>query len=200
MSVRVPAHGRGQRVGLMGGSFNPPHEGHWEVADTAMRRLRLDQVWWIVTPGNPLKGHGDLPPLGERMLLAGRIAAHPRMRVTGFEADLGSPFTAVTIGFLKRRYPATQFVWIMGADSLAGFHRWQNWRAIAATVPMAVADRPAWRLKALASPAAQALSRFRLPESRAATLPGRTPPSWTFLTTKLIARASSDIRRQQSDS
>lgn len=198
--MRVPAHGRGQRVGLMGGSFNPPHEGHREVADAAMRRLKLDQVWWIVTPGNPLKGHGDLRPLGERMSLVGRIAAHPRMRVTGFEADLGSPFTAVTIAFLKRRYSATQFVWIMGADSLAGFHRWQNWRSIAATVPMVIADRPEWRLKALASPAAQALSRFRLPESAAATLPGRTPPSWTFLTTRLIARASSEIRRQQSDS
>ena len=192
--------GRGLRVGLMGGSYIPPHEGHLVAAQEAMKRLQLDQLWWSVTPGNPLKHHGELRPLGERMEAVRRLAREPRMKVTGFEAALGSPYTAVTLAFLKRRYPGVRFVWVMGADNLATFHRWQDWREIARLMPIAVADRPGWRLKGLASPAAHALSGRRWPEARGAGLVRARPPAWTFLTSRLVAQSSTEIRRQRSDS
>lgn len=199
IKVATPPAPFGQRIGLMGGSFNPPHEGHLVAAKAALDRLALDQLWWIVTPGNPLKEHGELKPLAERMAAVRRLARDPRMKVTGFELPLGSPFTAVTLAFLGRRYPSVKFVWVMGADNLATFHRWQNWRGIAAEMPMAVVDRPGWRLKALASPAAQALSRRRIPEARSAALTGLKPPAWTFLTIRLVPQSSTAIRRQQTE-
>jgi nicotinate-nucleotide adenylyltransferase len=184
----------GQRVGVMGGTFNPPHDGHRIVAETAIKRLALDQLWWVATPGNPLKDHGELAPLDERLPLLRQLARGPRMKVTGFERDLGTPYTAATLAFLTRRYPGVSFVWVMGADNLAGFHRWQHWREIAATLPIAVVDRPGWRLKALASPAAAALASDRLPERDAATLFRRTPPAWVFLTSRLSPLSSTGLR------
>lgn len=195
LRVRTPFVPAGQRIGVMGGSFNPPHEGHARVAETALRRLNLDQLWWLVTPGNPLKAHGGLAPLSERMAACRALAKGPRMHVTAFERELGTPYTAATLAFLKRRYPAATFVWVMGADNLAGFHRWQDWRGIARAHAIAVVDRPGWRLRAMASRAAQAQWRHRLPEERARLMarPG-SPARWTLLTTRLSEESSTRLR------
>ena len=181
----------------MGGTFNPPHAGHAIVAEAAVKRLRLDQLWFVVTPGNPLKSNGDLPPLDERMQAAQKFARGPRMKVTGFEADLGTPYTAATLAFLQRRYPAVNFVWVMGADNLASFDRWQHWQAIASSFPIAVVDRPGWRLKSLSGRAGMALAKWRVPESLASKLPSMTPPVWTFLTTRLSALSSTALRERK---
>jgi nicotinate-nucleotide adenylyltransferase len=190
MPLTVP----GQRIGLMGGSFNPPHEGHAVCALTALSRLRLDQLWWMVTPGNPLKSSTGLPELEERMAASRAFARSPAIKITGFEAELGSPYTYATIRFVTRHLPRVRFVWVMGADNLATFHHWQHWRDIARLVPIAVVDRPGWHLKALASPAARHLARSRLPEARAALLPGLNPPAWVFLSTRLSEASSTALR------
>lgn len=130
ISARPPLALPGQRIGLMGGSFNPPHDGHVIVARTALKRLRLDSVWWLVTPGNPLKTNDKLPSVEARMRLCRGLVPERAMRITDFEARLGTPFTAATLGFLVRRYPGTRFVWVMGADNLAGLHRWRDWRRL----------------------------------------------------------------------
>jgi len=184
----------GQRIGVMGGTFNPPHEGHALVATTALRRLKLDQLWWMVTPGNPLKSGNGLPPLAERLAASQRLVTDPRIAVTGFEEGLGEPYTYATVSYLTRRMPGVHFVWVMGADNLASFHRWRRWREIAELVPMAVVDRPGWRFKALASPAAVRLMPFRVPENRAAGLATMRPPAWIFLSTRLSAASSSALR------
>jgi len=184
----------GQRVGLMGGTFNPPHEGHAVCALTALNRLRLDQLWWMVTPGNPLKSAAGLPGLEERMAASRPYAKSPAIRITGFETELATPYTYATLRFVTRHLPRVRFVWVMGADNLATFHHWQHWRDIARLVPIAVVDRPGWHLKALASPAARFLARARLAEDRATLLPGRRPPAWVFLTTRLSEASSTALR------
>jgi nicotinate-nucleotide adenylyltransferase len=194
LKAHMPLVCAGQRIGLMGGTFNPPHEGHAVCATTALRRLQLDQLWWIVTPGNPLKSGEGLPTLGERMAACRTFAGSPAMKITGFEAELGSPYTFLTIAFLRQRLSRVRFVWVMGADNLATFDRWQHWRDIARLVPIAVVDRPGWRLKALASPSGQWLERWRIPEADAAALPGRTPPAWTLLSTRLSEQSSTALR------
>lgn len=178
----------------MGGTFNPPHEGHAICARTALRRLQLDQLWWMVTPGNPLKAGEGLPSLEARMAASRRFATDPALRVTGFEASLGSPYTYATVRLLTRRFPGVHFVWVMGADNLASFHRWQHWRDIARLVPIAVVDRPGWRLKALASPAAGLLARHRIPESSAALLALMRPPAWALLSARLSEASSTALR------
>ncbi|CAN0462427.1 unnamed protein product, partial [Phaeothamnion confervicola] len=195
-SVRVksPLVMAGQRIGVMGGTFNPPHDGHALISRTALRRLGLDQLWWVVTPGNPLKTNNGLPSTAERMALCRRLAPDSRMRFTAFEEALHTPYTAATIAFLVRRYPRVNFCWIMGADNLASFHRWQQWRSIASKVPIAVVDRPGWHLKGLSSPAGQWLKRSFIPESRAALLPSQRAPAWTFLTGPLSNSSSTELR------
>lgn len=178
----------------MGGSFNPPHEGHVAIAEAALKRLRLDRVWWLVSPGNPLKSHAGLPPLSERLAACRRMARHPRIEVTGLEVALDTPFTAATLAVLQRRHPGVQFVWIMGADNLASFRRWRAWRRIFDTVPIAVIDRPGWRHRALASMPAKAYGRRFRPESTAARLAGSRPPAWIFLTIPLSAASSTALR------
>lgn len=194
ISVPAPLAGRRQRIGILGGSFNPPHGAHVAVSLAALKRLGLDQVWWLVSPGNPLKDHGDLAPLDERLTQCRRLVTDPRIHVTALEADLGTATTAVTIAFLKRRWPSQRFVWIMGGDNLAGFHRWGAWRHIARLVPIVIADRPTWRLKALSSPAARALARFRLPDDQAALLADAQPPAWVYLPIRLSSESSTEIR------
>ncbi|MCP8940698.1 nicotinate-nucleotide adenylyltransferase [Alsobacter sp. SYSU M60028] len=178
---RLPRHAPGLRIGLLGGSFNPPHAAHRLVSETALRRLGLDRVWWLVTPGNPLKDNAGLPPLKARIEAARRVAAHPRIDVTGFEAELGSIYTVDVLAWLSRRCRGVQFVWLMGADNLAGFHRWRRWREIAALTPIAVIDRPGATLRAASAPAARALAAFRLAENDARLLPGHKTPAWVFL-------------------
>ncbi|MCH9808938.1 MAG: nicotinate-nucleotide adenylyltransferase [Alphaproteobacteria bacterium] len=180
----------------MGGSFNPPHEGHGIVAATALKRLRLDSLWWLVTPGNPLKSTGALAPLETRLEAVRKLARHPGMQATGLEADLGTPYTAETVKFLIDRFSNTRFVWVMGADNLADFHRWRRWRDIAASLPIAVVDRPGWRLAALSSPAAGALARNRQNEGNAANLAALEAPAWVFLTARLSPQSSTALRNQ----
>ena len=195
-SVRVmtPLVTPGLRVGIMGGSFNPPHDGHVLISEIALQRLRLDQLWWVVTPGNPLKETGDLPRLAERMAACRAIAPDSRIKITGFEAELGTPYTAATLAFLARRYRAVRFVWVMGADNLASFHRWQHWREIMRMMPIAVIDRPGWRHAAIASKAALAFHRAFVPEVCAADLPVMRPPAWTLITGPLSPLSSTALR------
>ncbi|MBD1549031.1 nicotinate-nucleotide adenylyltransferase [Labrenzia aggregata] len=192
--MKLPHAEAGNRIGIFGGSFNPPHSGHRLVAQTVLNRLQLDQVWWFVTPGNPLKEHGDLAPLEMRIHMTSALADHPRMKVTAYEAVLGSPYTARTIEMLRVRRPSLRFVWVMGADNLAGFHRWQDWRAIAGLVPIAIVDRPGASLSVLSAPMAKAYEKYRLPEKDAALLADLEPPAWTFLHAPLDETSSTFLR------
>lgn len=168
-------------VGLFGGSFNPPHQGHALVAEIALRRLGLDQLWWMVTPGNPLKNHSGLAPLSERLLSSEALARDPRIKVTAFEQTLRSSYTAETLDYIRQRNPHAHFIWIMGADNLESFHNWQRWRHIAETFPIAVIDRPGSTLSYLSSKMARTFAHARVDEDDAATLWKRKAPAWTFI-------------------
>jgi nicotinate-nucleotide adenylyltransferase len=146
-----------------------------------MKRLGLDRVWWIVSPGNPLKDTRALQPLAERMAATRSVAHHPRIAISDLEAQIGTRFTLDTLKYLRRRCPGVRFVWISGADVLSEFHRWRGWQNIFRLVPIAIVDRDGRGLTALAAPAAHAMRRFRLPEAKAKGLPGRRPPAWVFL-------------------
>ena len=196
--VRLPAFIPGMRVGLFGGSFDPPHDGHREVSLAALRKLALDQVWWLVSPHNPLKPNAPSEDLGRRIAAARRLANHPRIKVTGVEAALGTTYTAETLRRLAPRLAGIEIVWMMGADNLGSFHRWRDWPTIAATVPIAVFNRPGEALRALSSPAALARARWRIPESTAATLAGRQPPAWVFLSTPHIPLSSTELRARRA--
>jgi nicotinate-nucleotide adenylyltransferase len=194
----LPPHGSGQRIGLLGGSFNPAHDGHRMISELALRRLNLDTVWWLVTPGNPLKDIAGLKPLAERIQRARLLADHPRIRVTAMEADVGTSRTRDTLRYLKRRCPVARFVWMMGADNLASFDRWHAWQEIAAMVPIAVIDRPGNTLNAVAGRAAAWLAPYRIDESDAATLADRDPPAWIFLHGQRSPLSSTELRRTVS--
>ena len=190
----IPLYTNGMRIGLLGGSFNPPHVAHRAVSLFAIKRLKLDRVWWLVTPGNPLKDLGALHDLDQRIEAARQMAEDPRIDISCLESVIGTRYTVDTITYLRRRASGLRFVWIMGADNLAQFHRWQNWRRIAAEVPIAVIDRPPQSFRALAAPAAQALARYRLPESEAAALADRRAPAWVFLTGMKLNLSSTGLR------
>ena len=182
------------RIGLLGGSFNPPHLAHRTISLFAIKRLKLDRVWWLVSPGNPLKEQGALHALGDRMKAASDVANDPRIEVSCLESVIRTRYTIDTINYLRRRASGLRFVWIMGADNLAQFHRWQDWQRIAAQVPIAVIDRPPQSFRALASPAAQALARYRVAENEAARLADRRPPAWIFLTGLKLSLSSTGLR------
>jgi nicotinate-nucleotide adenylyltransferase len=187
---------QGRRIGLFGGSFNPAHDGHVALAREALRRLALDQVWWMVSPQNPLKDPRDTGDFAERYAAAKTIARHPRMLVLDIEAKLDSRTTAETFRRLAPVFRRGRFVWIMGADSFAGLHRWNDWRVIPATLPLAVFARPAFCQKALASPTARVLGPYRIPESACRRLPELAPPAWAFLKMRLRRESSSAIRHR----
>jgi nicotinate-nucleotide adenylyltransferase len=190
----LPPAGFGQTVGLFGGSFDPPHAGHRHASDAALSRLGLDRVWWLVTPGNPLKDTGGLPAAAERLAAAARVARHPRVTVTDVESRLGTRFTADTIAELSRLRPDLRFVLVIGADNWATFHRWQGWRRIAAMVPIAVIDRPGATFRALSSPAARVLAACRVDDRSARTLARRSPPAWVFVPGKRVPVSSTMLR------
>jgi nicotinate-nucleotide adenylyltransferase len=192
--IPFPNASDGLRVGLLGGSFNPPHAAHRALSLFALKRLQLDRVWWLVSPGNPLKDTRSLPALEERISAARDIADHPAIHVTGIEAALNTRYTVDTIAALLRRFPKVRFVWLMGADNLAQFHRWRQWDSIARQVPLAVIDRPTDSFRALASPAAQALSKYRHNESLAAQLADFAPPAWMFLHGMKSPLSSTELR------
>lgn len=183
-----------RRVGLFGGSFNPAHDGHRHVSVTALRRLALDEVWWLVSPQNPLKPARGMAPLAARLAGARAVARHPRIRVTAIEAALGTRYTADTLDALARRFPNLRFVWLMGADNLAQMPRWQRWRRIFDTVPIAVFDRSPYSYKALAGTAARRFAHRRLPERQAGVLAETQPPAWVFLHTRLHPASATVIR------
>jgi nicotinate-nucleotide adenylyltransferase len=177
----LPPNAPGMKIGLFGGTFDPPHQAHLAASLLALKRLKLDSVWWLVTPGNPLKNTRGLAPLEERIAAARALTNHRRIHVTGLEAVIKTRYTYDTIKWLKARCPRVRFVWIMGADNLRSFHRWQKWRRIAKLVPFVVIDRLGPSLYAAASAAGQALAPARIPECAAASLASWKPPAWTFL-------------------
>ncbi len=190
--TRLPGPWRGLRIGLFGGSFNPAHAGHRHVADTALTRLQLDWVWWIVASGNPLKeSHGVYVA---RLASAKRLASHPRMRVSTLEADLGLRYTRDLLAVLDTRCAGARFVWIMGADNLDGFHHWAGWREIAGRVPIAVVSRPDAGPAARLGRFAQTFRPHRLQESAAARLVDCEPPAWTVLHAPLHPASSTRMR------
>jgi nicotinate-nucleotide adenylyltransferase len=196
VSQAIPLYTNGMRIGLLGGSFNPPHHAHRAISLFAIKRLKLDRVWWLVTPGNPLKDGGALRDLVERAGAARQMADDPRIDISCLESVIGTRYTVDTITYLRRRASGPRFVWIMGADNLAQFHRWQNWQRIASEVPIAVIDRPPQSFRALAAPAAQALARYRLPENQAGRLADQQPPAWVFLTGMKLNLSSTGLRNR----
>lgn len=191
--LRLPGPHDGLRIGLFGGSFNPAHEGHRHVAETALTRLQLDWVWWIVARGNPLKSrHGAF---AARFASAERLASHPRMRVTDLERQLGVTYTRDLIAPLQARCPTARFVWMMGADNLAGFHRWGGWAGIMRALPVAIIARPDAGPRARLSKAARRFAGDRLPETAASRLALAEPPAWVFLTAPWHPASSTRIRR-----
>lgn len=197
--LRLPLVTPGLKVGLFGGSFNPAHEAHRDVSLLALKRLGLDRVWWLVSPGNPLKDNSRLPPLAVRVSQARQVADHPRIDVTGIEATLGTRYTFETVAALRERAPQVHFVWIMGADNLTGFHRWQKWRDLSCLLPLAVVDRMGDSLRATGSRAARTLARYRLDESEAKLLPLFPPPVWVFLHGMKSPMSSTRIRAYKGD-
>lgn len=183
----------GQRIGLLGGSFDPPHAGHLHITEIALRRFRLDRVWWLVSPGNPLKSHGP-GPLADRIAAARSLADDPRILVTGIEAGLGTRRTADTVAALKKRWPLVRFVWLMGSDNLVQFSRWDRWQGIAAQVPIGVIARPGARTTARTARAATILARHRLPEHRAGLLADAMPPAWVLINVPMTSLSSTAIR------
>lgn len=190
--LRLPPRGSGQRIGLFGGSFNPAHRGHYMVALYALKHLQLDWVWWLVSPQNPLKDPATIDEYGKRLAYTRRIARHPRFIVTDIENQMKTRYTEETLERLKQKSGDTQFVWIMGADSLASLHRWHHWLDIADMVPIAVLARPGYSIKALRGVAATRLSNRRIMPP-AAVVASQTP-AWTFITMPLRKESSTAIR------
>lgn len=187
---------RGMKVGLYGGSFNPAHEGHAHVAETARQRLGLDRVIWLVAPQNPLKSSAETQPLGARLAGVRALARDRGMIVSDVEARLGTRYTLDTILALKARFPGVRFVWIMGADSLAGFHRWRGWTQIMRALPVAVVSRPWISLKSRSSPAARRFAAARIPFGRAKSLADHPAPAWVFLYGPLNFQSSTALRER----
>ncbi|WGH80160.1 nicotinate-nucleotide adenylyltransferase [Jannaschia ovalis] len=189
----LPIARPGQVVGLLGGSFDPAHAGHVHITRQALARFGLDRVWWLVSPGNPLKPRGPAA-LARRMARARALMDHPRVAVTDIEAWLGTRHTARTIAGLQRLYPGTRFVWLMGADNMAQFHRWEDWREIAARVPLGVIARPGDRIAARSAVAARVLARHRVAPQDARGLGRLDPPAWAFVNVPMHAASSTAIR------
>jgi len=190
-----PAARPGQVIGLLGGSFDPPHEGHAHITREALKRFGLDQVWWLVTPGNPLKKHGPAP-MERRMAAAREVMHHPRVRITDIEARIATRYTAATLQRLGALYPGVRFVWLMGADSLADFHRWDRWQWILQNVPVGVMARPGQSISARTSVAAARFERFRLPGRSAHLLGRKDAPAWCFINIPMNTLSSSAIRAE----
>jgi nicotinate-nucleotide adenylyltransferase len=195
--LKLPAFGDGQRIGLFGGSFNPAHRGHYMVALYALNRLKLDWVWWLVSPQNPLKDSSITADYATRLAQTRVIAAHPRFVVTDIEAEMQSRYTADTIAKLAGARRKAHFVWIMGADSLSTLHHWRNWTTIAESLPLAVLARPGYSIRALGSVAAIRYDEAQVPQETASEIATRKPPAWVFISMPLRKESSTAIRSGQ---
>ncbi len=184
-----------RRIGLLGGSFNPAHAGHLHISKQALKRLALDEVWWLVSPQNPLKSRDELADYDARLESAEALANDYRIRVLDIEAQLDLRYTVETISLLKKLYLQTQFVWLMGADNLAGFHRWRRWREIARTVPIAVLDRAPYGLKALHARFARQFAHTRILERNSAQLVSLAAPAWVYLSIPRHPLSSTFLRK-----
>ncbi len=197
--ARIPQNTAGRRIGLLGGSFNPPHDGHRHVALTALKRLRLDYVWCLVSPGNPLKETDGLPSLARRLDAVRAVMDHPRIIASGLEAGAGTRYTVDTLAYLIARRPRARFVWLIGADNLADLHLWRNWPAIFDRIPVAVIDRPGAAHAALNAPAARRFAGFRLPERDCGCIADQAPPAWVFVHGPLNHQSSTALRRLRAE-
>ena len=197
----MPSHSlnasQGLKVGLLGGSFNPAHEGHRHISLIALRQLELDQIWWLVSPQNPLKSETDMAPLGVRLKNARQLARHPRIRVTDIETGLGTRYTIDTVRALQSRFQDTHFIWLMGADNMIQLPRWKKWRTLMETIPVAVYPRPGYTLKARLSPAATTYRSVWLDATDAKALPTSTPPALCFLEGPQSALSATSIRSKK---
>ncbi len=198
--LRLPPFGAGQRIGLFGGSFNPAHRGHLMVALFALKRLKLDWVWWLVSPQNPLKDPKETGEYDQRLADTRRIARHPRFVVSDLERQIHTRYTAETLAALQGAFKRGKFVWIMGADSLANLHRWHHWTDIADSLPIAVLARPGFSIRALQSPAATRYAMQQVPDQFAAALPSRKAPAFVFVTMPLRKESSTAIRKRRKRS
>jgi len=185
------------KVGLFGGSFNPAHDGHVHVAETALQRLDLDRVVWLVSPQNPLKDARHTAPLADRMTSTRSFARGPRMIVSDVETLMGTTWTVDTLRALKTRHPGVRFVWLMGSDNLESFHRWRGWTDIMRLMPVAVVARPGSLLESRSAPAARRFAGHRVSANEARLLPLMSAPAWTYLTAPLNPSSSTALRNQQ---
>lgn len=181
------------RVGLLGGSFDPAHQGHVQISRAALQRFNLDQLWWLVSPGNPLKTHAPAS-MARRMTAAQAIMDHPKVRISDIEARLGTRYTAETLREMRRHYPGVRFTWLMGADNLAHFHLWKDWREILETVPVGVLARPGDRISARLSPAARIYRARMLKDGESQRLAQAPVPAWCFVNVPMVAASSTAIR------
>jgi nicotinate-nucleotide adenylyltransferase len=193
MRFNLPPSNAGLRVGLLGGSFDPAHQGHLRISLHALKRFDLDQVWWLFSPGNPLKQKGPAS-LSRRIIYAKTIVRHPRIKVTDIEAKLQTRFTCDTLTELSEFYPSTKFTWLMGADNLAQIHHWQDWRSIFEIMPVGVLARPSQGLAAQCSPAARLFAGYRIPNHTSRMLSHAAAPAWCFVNLPLSQSSSSEIR------
>jgi nicotinate-nucleotide adenylyltransferase len=183
-----------RRIGLLGGSFNPAHEGHVHISRVALKRLRLDEIWWLVSPQNPLKPAAGMAPLQDRLAAARDLTRSRRIRATDVERHLGTRYTVDTVAALQRRYPEVRFVWLVGADNLMELPHWHRWQDLFGRVPIAVFARRPYSLWALSGPAAQRFARFRMREAAAGALASRNPPAWVFLHCRMHPASATAIR------
>lgn len=195
MPYGLPYVARGQSIGLLGGSFDPPHAGHVHITLEAMKRFGLDQVWWLVSPGNPLKSRGPAK-LGRRLLAARALMQHPRVFVSDFETQAGTRYTAQTIARLQEAVPQGRFVWLMGADNLAQFHLWKDWQEIMARLPVGVLARPGDRIEARTAKAAQVFRSARLHPRENRLLSRAEAPAWGFANVPMRAISSTELRKK----
>jgi len=184
-----------RRIGILGGSFNPAHRGHLDISLAAIHRLGLDQVWWMVSPQNPLKPVAGMAPFAERLAQARAIARDGRIKVTDIEARLGTRYTAETLKLIVQRFPGNRFVWLMGADNLAQIADWKDWQQIFHLLPIAVFARPSYSFAALAAKAARRFVRYRLKESAGRRLAMTEPPAWLFVHARLNPISATEIRK-----
>ncbi|QAX28295.1 nicotinate-nucleotide adenylyltransferase [Leisingera sp. NJS204] len=193
MVCKLPHIRPGQSVGLLGGSFDPPHRGHAAISLAALRRFGLDHLFWLVSPGNPLKARQPAA-LQRRIAASQDLIQHPRIHISGIEADLGTRYTAQTLRHLRRRHPGVRFVWLMGADNLTHFHRWKDWQQILDTVPVGVLARPNDRISARFSPAARFARQSMLKGCQSHLLARATAPAWCFVNVPMVDVSSTEIR------